>query len=68
MARILITSAIPYINGNKHLGNLVGSKMPGDLYARYNQGRGKAGMFLYATQAHGTPPELAAATANKPDD
>ena len=28
MARILITSAIPYINGIKHLGNLVGSQLP----------------------------------------
>ena len=35
MARILITSAIPYINGIKHLGNLVGSQLPADLYARY---------------------------------
>jgi hypothetical protein len=26
MARILITSALPYINGIKHLGNLVGSQ------------------------------------------
>ena len=25
MARILITSALPYINGVKHLGNLAGS-------------------------------------------
>ena len=28
MARILITSALPYINGVKHLGNLVGSQLP----------------------------------------
>ncbi|WP_155992525.1 class I tRNA ligase family protein, partial [Paracoccus yeei] len=27
MARHLITSAIPYINGIKHLGNLVGSQL-----------------------------------------
>ena len=30
MARILITSALPYINGIKHLGNLVGSQLPAD--------------------------------------
>ena len=35
MARILITSALPYINGVKHLGNLVGSMLPADIYARY---------------------------------
>jgi len=32
MARILITSALPYINGIKHLGNLVGSQLPADLF------------------------------------
>ena len=39
MARILITSALPYINGIKHLGNLVGSQLPADLYARFMRGR-----------------------------
>ena len=40
MARILITSAIPYINGIKHLGNLVGSQLPADLFARFNRAMG----------------------------
>ena len=66
MARILITSALPYINGIKHLGNLVGSQLPADLYARYNRGRGHEVMFLCATDEHGTPAELAAAKAEKP--
>jgi methionyl-tRNA synthetase len=61
MARILITSAIPYINGIKHLGNLVGSQLPADLYARYCRARGHEVMFLCATDEHGTPAELAAA-------
>ena len=66
MARILITSAIPYINGIKHLGNLVGSQLPADLYARYNRLRGNEVMFICATDEHGTPDELAAAKVNKP--
>lgn len=66
MARILITSAIPYINGIKHLGNLVGSQLPADLFARYNRARGNEVMFLCATDEHGTPAELAAAKAGKP--
>ena len=66
MARILITSAIPYINGIKHLGNLVGSQLPADLYARYMRARGHEVMFLCATDEHGTPAELAAAKAGKP--
>ena len=61
MARHLITSALPYINGIKHLGNLVGSQLPADLYARYLRGRGHEVMFICATDEHGTPAELAAA-------
>ncbi len=66
MARHLITSAIPYINGIKHLGNLVGSQLPADLYARYLRARGHEVLFLCATDEHGTPAELAAAKAGKP--
>ena len=66
MARILITSALPYINGIKHLGNLVGSQLPADLYARFMRARGHEVMFICATDEHGTPAELAAAKAEKP--
>ena len=66
MKRVLITSAIPYINGIKHLGNLVGSQLPADLFARYNRARGHEVLFLCATDEHGTPAELAATKANKP--
>ncbi|MEM7720494.1 MAG: methionine--tRNA ligase [Pseudomonadota bacterium] len=68
MARILITSAIPYINGIKHLGNLVGSQLPADLYARFMRARGHEVLFLCATDEHGTPAELAAAKVGKPVD
>ena len=66
MARHLITSAIPYINGIKHLGNLVGSQLPADLFARYQRARGNEVLFLCSTDEHGTPAELAAAKAGQP--
>ena len=66
MTRILITSAIPYINGVKHLGNLVGSMLPADLHARYHRARGREVLFLCATDEHGTPAEIAAAAAGEP--
>ncbi|MDT0682824.1 methionine--tRNA ligase [Roseicyclus sp. F158] len=66
MTRILITSAIPYINGVKHLGNLVGSQLPADLYARYARARGHEVLFLCATDEHGTPAEIAATKAGMP--
>ena len=61
MSRILITSALPYINGVKHLGNLVGSMLPADVYARFSRARGHEVLYICATDEHGTPTELAAA-------
>ncbi len=66
MARHLITSALPYNNGIKHLGNLVGSQLPADLYARFLRARGHEVMFICATDEHGTPAELAAAKTGEP--
>jgi methionyl-tRNA synthetase len=63
MARFLVTSALPYINGIKHLGNLVGSMLPADVYARYLRLRGHDVLYICATDEHGTPAELAAREA-----
>ena len=63
--RILITSALPYINGIKHLGNLVGSMLPADVYARFQRQRGHEVLYICATDEHGTPAELAAAEAGQ---
>lgn len=60
MPRYLITSALPYINGVKHLGNLIGSMLPADVYARFLRQRGDEVLFICATDEHGTPAELAA--------
>ncbi|HEY2709949.1 MAG TPA: methionine--tRNA ligase [Caulobacteraceae bacterium] len=65
MARILITSALPYINGVKHLGNLAGSMLPADVYARFQRSRGHETLYICATDEHGTPAELAAAAAQQ---
>ncbi len=61
--KILITSALPYINGIKHLGNLAGSMLPADVYARFQRLRGQDVLYICATDEHGTPAELAAQAA-----
>lgn len=66
MTRHLITSALPYINGIKHLGNMVGSMLPADVYARYLRQRGHDVLYICATDEHGTPAELAAKAAGLP--
>ncbi|WP_431945327.1 methionine--tRNA ligase [Actinacidiphila sp. bgisy167] len=68
MARHLITSALPYINGIKHLGNMVGSMLPADVYSRYLRQRGHEVLYICATDEHGTPAELAAQEAGLPVD
>ena len=65
MSRILITSALPYINGVKHLGNLAGSMLPADVYARFQRARGQEVLYICATDEHGTPAELAAAATGQ---
>ena len=66
MARILVTSALPYINGVKHLGNLVGSMLPACAYARFMRLCGHEVLFVCATDEHGTPAEIAAQKAGLP--
>ena len=65
MARYLITSALPYINGVKHLGNLVGSMLPADVYARFLRQSGHEVLFICGTDEHGTPAEIAAQEAGQ---
>jgi methionyl-tRNA synthetase len=64
MAKFLITSALPYVNGVKHLGNLAGSLLPADIHARFRRQTGHEVLFLCGTDEHGTPTELAALAAD----
>jgi methionyl-tRNA synthetase len=66
MKRILITSALPYVAGVKHLGNLVGSMLPADIFARYCRARGYETLAICATDEHGAPVELAAQEEGTP--
>lgn len=66
MSKHLITSALPYVNGVKHLGNLVGSLLPADAYARFLRLEEEEVLFICATDEHGTPAELSALEAGLP--
>src|SRR3989344_4344346 len=58
--RVTITSAIPYVNGVKHLGNLAGSMLPADIFHRFLDLFGVDNIFICGTDEHGTAVELAA--------
>jgi methionyl-tRNA synthetase len=68
MKKYLITSALPYINGVKHLGNLIGSMLPADVSARFLRLKGHEVLYICATDEHGTPAEIAALDAGLPVD
>lgn len=42
------------------MGNLVGSMLPADVYARFLRHEGETVLFICATDEHGTPTEIAA--------
>jgi methionyl-tRNA synthetase len=64
--RTIVTSALPYINGVKHLGNLVGSMLPADVYARHLRQLGEEVLYVCGTDEHGTPAELSAQAEGLP--
>lgn len=57
---ILITSALPYVNNVPHLGNIVGSVLSADIYARYCKSRNYNTLFICGTDEYGTATETKA--------
>ena len=51
--RYLITSALPYANGPKHVGHLAGAYLPADIYTRYLRARKKNVVFVCGSDEHG---------------
>ncbi len=52
--RYMITSALPYANGPKHIGHLAGAYIPADVYVRYLRLTGKDVVFVCGSDEHGT--------------
>lgn len=61
MSKILVTSALPYVNGVPHLGHMVGCLLPSDVYARFMRMSGHEVLYICGTDEHGTPSEVGAA-------
>ncbi len=52
--RIVVTSALPYANGDIHLGHLV-EYLQTDFWVRYQKLRGNECVYVCADDTHGTP-------------
>jgi methionyl-tRNA synthetase len=62
---ILVAIAWPYANAEIHVGNLTGSHLPGDIFARYNRLRGRAVAMVSGSDSHGTPVTIKADAEGK---
>src|ERR1700721_1010762 len=51
--RYLITSALPYANGLKHIGHLAGAYLPADTYVRYLRAQKKDVVYVCGSDEHG---------------
>jgi methionyl-tRNA synthetase len=60
--KVLVASAWPYVNNIPHLGNLIGSILSADVFARYARMKyGKENVLLVSgSDEHGTPIEIEA--------
>jgi methionyl-tRNA synthetase len=52
---ILVAVAWPYANAEIHVGNLTGSYLPADIFARYQRMRGRKVLMVSGSDSHGTP-------------
>ncbi len=52
---ILVCVAWPYANADIHQGNVTGSYLPADIYARYHRLKGNHVLMVSGSDAHGTP-------------
>ncbi|KAI0535392.1 tRNA synthetases class I (M)-domain-containing protein [Xylaria digitata] len=57
---ILITSALPYVNNTPHLGNIIGSVLSADCFARYCRARGLRTLYICGSDEYGTATETKA--------
>ena len=62
---ILVAIAWPYANAEIHVGNLTGSHLPGDIFARYNRLRGRDVAMVSGSDSHGTPVTIKADAEGK---
>ncbi|WVO18116.1 methionine-tRNA ligase [Cryptococcus depauperatus] len=57
---VLITSALPYVNNVPHLGNIIGSTLSADVFARYNRTLNIPTLYICGTDEYGTATEAKA--------
>jgi len=52
---ILVAVAWPYASADIHVGNMTGSYLPADIYARFHRLQGNQVLMVSGSDSHGTP-------------
>lgn len=64
MGKKFITAALPYVNNQPHLGNIVGSVLGSDIFNRFSKKNGDETIFICGTDEYGTATEMEAMKNN----
>jgi methionyl-tRNA synthetase len=64
----VVTSAWPYVNAIPHLGNMIGSVLSADVFARFLRSKGDEVVFVSGSDSHGTPVAVEAKKLNIPTE
>ncbi len=62
--RLFVTTALPYANGNFHIGHMM-EYIQADIWVRFQRMQGHAVNFVCADDTHGAPIMIAAEKAGK---
>ena len=68
MKKVLITSALPYINNLPHFGHIVGCHLPADVFYRFQKSIGNDAIFVGGSDDHGTASLISAKEYNLAPD
>lgn len=63
--KVLITSALPYANGQLHFGHIAGAYLPADCYARFKRLQGNDVLYICGSDEYGVAITLSADLAKR---
>ena len=65
MKNTVVTAALPYANGELHIGHIKSTYLPADVYYRFLKLKGENAIYICAADTHGTPIEIKAKQAGR---
>jgi len=64
-SKFLVTSALPYANGDLHIGHIAGAYLPGDVFVKFLRMKGEEVLYFCGSDEHGAPISIKAEAEGK---